>query len=243
MHCSPDRRRYRRSVARGGPRRSDRLRERAGLARAGRRKRSTRRGTDSSRDGGMLQARQRVDRHRVAAAAHAHVFVARKSRVASPVRAWVVSSMTMLASRSLVRFWSRAARLVVLPITPQIRRSTAWMLPTYARPVAMPTPTARRGTRRVPGSQAVDGLDDRRARPRRRHAPCIGISRGAPNTAIRPSPWNSTTAPRVPARARDRGGVGVRRCGRSPRGAVPRSRVAAHVHEQARSPRARRGPV
>ncbi len=49
--------------------------------------------------------------------------------------------MTTAALRSRVRLWSRAARFVVLPIAVQIIRSTAWMLPTKALPVAIPTPT------------------------------------------------------------------------------------------------------
>ena len=48
----------------------------------------------------------------------------------------VARSITMVASRSRVSPCNRAARFVVLPIAVQIIRSTAWMLPTNASPVA-----------------------------------------------------------------------------------------------------------
>jgi hypothetical protein len=64
-----------------------------------------------------------------------------KSAAADRARSQVAWSITIDASRSRVKPWSRAARFVVLPIALQIMRSTAWMLPTNALPVAMPTPT------------------------------------------------------------------------------------------------------
>ena len=132
-----------------------------------------------------------------------------RSSPSSRAAARVFVSTTIAASSSRVSAWSRAARLVVLPSAVQMRRSAARTLPTNAGPVAMPTPTARR---RVP---APGSSSPRRAhRARRSRAPArtaarsfCASGRGAPKTAIMPSPLNSTTAPPCSCTCRDTSSV------------------------------------
>lgn len=88
----------------------------------------------------------------------------------------------------------RAARFVVVPIALQIQRSTAWTFPTKALPVAIPTPTDTTSSRPDTESLETRSTISRAAAT----AACSLLGRlwGAPNTAMNPSPWNSTTLPR-----------------------------------------------
>ena len=106
-----------------------------------------------------------------------------KSAQTYPAPARVGASIAIVAFSSRVSDWSRDARLVVLPTALQIHRSAARMLPTKAGPVAIPTPTAGDAQR----VHDVPSGFHRRA--------LLVRSGGRAETAIIPSPLNSTMAP------------------------------------------------
>ena len=110
---------------------------------------------------------------------------ARSRRRRSRPQLRVASSIASAASSSRVSDCRRAARFVVLPIALQISRSAARMLPTKAGPVAIPTPTAIS----PPSPSTISRAASTAARSLR------SSGRGAPNTAIIPSPLNSTIEP------------------------------------------------